>query len=255
MAAVITAKKQSEYEKIGFGTVVDLYSCLKNQSWQPSRILFSSSLAAVGPSLENLALQEHHTPNPIDAYGKSKLKAEKFLLAQTDFPTTIFRPCAVIGPMDANVLNLYKMVKLGFGFVPWGKEQQMSFIAVSDLVEAIFKLTQDTSNAHKVYFVSHPKPTSTKELWDAVAKSLNKKVKLIPVPLPLLYLAMQVNTLFANLFSINNVFDKKYYDQLKEPAWLCSSEKLEQDFDWKAKKSLTETCAETAIGYRQAGWI
>lgn len=255
LAGTVTATKQSDYDKNNFIAVKNLIACLKKQSWQPQRILFCSSLAACGPSLETIPLTENDQPQPIDAYGRAKLEAEKFLLAQIDFPVTIFRPCTVIGPMDENVYNLYKLAKRGFGFKVCGLNQKLSFIAVSDLVNAICKLSEDTSSQNKTYFVSHDDPTDVLGLWHEVGKTLGKKIRLISLPKPLLYVVMVINTGLANIFSIRNVLDKKYYDQLGAKAWLCSSKKLEKDFNWKPVVSLEEVFKETAESYRNAGWL
>lgn len=255
LAGTVTATKQSDYEKNNFIAVKNLIACLKRQNWQPQRFLFASSLAACGPSREKSALTESDKPQPIDAYGQAKLNAEKFLLEQKDFPVTVFRPCTVIGPLDKNVFNLYKLAKHGLGFKVSGLNQKLSFIAVSDLVNAILKLTQDDSSQNRIYFVAHDEPTDVLGLWCEVEKTLNKKIRLVSVPKPLLYLAMRFNTFLANVFSIKNTFDKKYYDQLHAEAWVCSSKNLQNDFNWKPVVSLAEVFRETAKSYKNAGWL
>lgn len=255
LAGTVTATRQSDYEKNNFIAVKNLIACLKNQSWRPHRILFCSSLAACGPSLETIPLTENDIPQPIDAYGRAKLEAEKFLLAQTDFPVTLFRPCTVIGPMDENVFNLYKLARHGFGFKVWGLNQKLSFIAVSDLVTAVCKLADDPGSQNRVYFVSHDDPTDVLGLWREVEKTLGRKIRLVSLPKPILYGAMILNTGLATVFAIRNALDKKYYDQLGAKAWLCSSKKLQKDFDWKPAVSLEEVFKETAESYRKAGWL
>ncbi|MBF0104101.1 MAG: NAD-dependent epimerase/dehydratase family protein [Deltaproteobacteria bacterium] len=255
LAGIVTAKKQSDYEKTNFFSTVNLYSFLKNQKWQPQRILFCSSQAAAGPAITDQPLTESDKASPVDAYGLSKFNAEKFLLSQKDIPVTVFRPCTVVGPLDTNILNLYKMAKRGFGFVPQNQNQHISFIALSDLVDVIIKLTQDSSTDHRLYFVSHNEPTDVHALWNEVAQSLGTKIKLVPVPMPLLYLAMKANTLLSNILPVPIVLDKKYYQQLQQKTWLCSSQKLQSDFNWVPHIALAQALKETAAGYKAAGWI
>jgi nucleoside-diphosphate-sugar epimerase len=235
--------------------VKNLITCFKKQNWRPHRILFCSSLAACGPSLEAIPLTENDEPQPIDDYGRAKLEAEKFLLSQNDVPVTIFRPCTVIGPMDENVFNLYKLAKRGFGFKVYGLNQKLSFIAVSDLVNAVCKLSEDKTSQHKIYFISHDDTTDVLGLWHEVEKTLGKKIRLISLPKPLLYIVMILNTALANIFQLKNSFDKKYHDQMSAQAWLCSSKKLQNDFNWKPNVSLEEVFKETAESYRNAGWL
>lgn len=256
LAGTVTAKRQSEYDTINFHAVKDLFHCILRQNWQPQRLLFASSLAATGPSSQpDSQLDETHPAKPIDDYGLAKHRAEEFLKSQHQIPTTIFRPCAVLGPLDANTFNLFKIAKFGLGFVPTGTPQKISFIGVFDLINAIVKMLDDKTPDHKTYFVSHHDPIDTHHLWKAVGQSLDKNIKLIKVPRSLLYLTMHTNTLYANLFDKPNVFDRKYYDQLKAPAWVCKSDQLTQDLGWKAEQSLSQVLKDAADSFKKAGWL
>lgn len=255
LAGTVTANKQQDYDIINHQAVINLHQCLLKQSWRPKRLLFSSSLAASGPSKIDYPLDETQSESPLDEYGSAKLKAEHFLKNQTDIPVTIFRPCAVLGPRDPNTFNLYRIAKSGFGFVPAGPKQNLSFIGVTDLVEAIIMMLQETSSEHKTYFVAHNDIIDTHQLWHEVGSSLQKNIKLIKVPKPILFLVMQINTVFANLFDKPNVFDRKYYEQLKAPAWVCRSDKLQKDFGWTPKQSLKEIITETTQSYYELGWL
>lgn len=255
LAGTITAQKPSDYALNNFEAVKDLVACLSRQDWQPKRLLFASSLAASGPSQKEKPLTESDEPRPVEDYGRAKLNAENFLLAQNNFPVTLFRPAAVIGPLDTNWLNVYKIVRSGFGFVPSGPKQKISFIAVSDLIEALLSLGQDTSENHRTYFVAHDMPMNNHEIWHGIAQSLGKKVRLIKLPQPFLYAALLANTVATRCLGTNSIFDRKYYEQMRADSWLCSSEKLKTDFSWHAKKSLELVLSETAESYKKAKWL
>jgi len=254
LAGTITAQKSKQYHEYNYQAVIDLYNCLKRQSFIPKRILFASSLAASGPSTKELNLTEEQPAKPIEIYGVSKKLAEDFLLKESEIPITIFRPPVVIGPLDTNLLNMYKIAKTGFGFVP-SKKQLLSFISVSDLINAISSFTADKTTEHKTYFVAHDSPTTVSEMWLKVGESVNKKLRLIPLPNPFLYLTVLANSVTTKLFNADRVFDKKYYQQLQADAWVCSSEKLKKDFGWQATKGLDEAIRETSRSYFENGWL
>lgn len=79
LAGVVTAPNLETYEEINFVAVKDLVRCIERQRWKPRRFLFASSLAAGGPSLPGERKTETDPAAPIDAYGKAKWEAEKFL--------------------------------------------------------------------------------------------------------------------------------------------------------------------------------
>lgn len=255
LAGTITAKKPADYAINNFEAVKDLVACLARQNWKPKRLLFASSLAASGPSQNQKPLTENDEPRPIDDYGQAKLNAEKFLFAQNDFPVTAFRPAAVIGPLDTNWLNAYKIAKLGFGFVPSGPKQKISFISVSDLIEAMLSFGQDESQTHRTYFVANDIPMDNHKIWHGIAKSMNKKICILHLPNPLLYTITVLNSFAVTVFGMNSIFDRKYYEQIRADSWLCSSEKLQHDFSWQAKQSLESVLSETAASYKNNGWL
>jgi nucleoside-diphosphate-sugar epimerase len=62
-----------------------------------SRFVFISSIRAqTGPVADNV-VSERDTPRPTDAYGRSKLAAERAVVA-SGVPFTILRPVLVYGP-------------------------------------------------------------------------------------------------------------------------------------------------------------
>ncbi|EKD52444.1 MAG: NAD-dependent epimerase/dehydratase family protein/3-beta hydroxysteroid dehydrogenase/isomerase family protein [uncultured bacterium] len=255
LAGTITANRSVAYHKENFEATRNLFECLLKQSFKPKRLIYASSQAAAGPSRDDRPLTENDLPRPVDDYGIAKLKAEQYLLNQCVIPVTIMRPPTVIGPLDTNVLNLFKIVKKGVGFVAGRKKQPMSFVGLADLISAIHCFVGDSSRDNKIFFVANDSPTATHELWQEVATALGKKIKIISVPKPLLYAIMQVMTGAARVFKTKNVFDRKYYTQICESSWLCSSEKLKKEFPWRAKQSLAQAIAETAKSYQNAGWI
>ena len=156
LAAVIAADTLEQYEAINFDAVKNLLDCLGRQSWRPARMLFASSLAASGPSPAGVAHTERDPLHPIDPYGDAKARAEA-LVAAAPFPTTSFRPCIVLGPGDEQSLTLFRAARSGFGFRVAGAPQELSFIDVRDLVEAIVLMADDRRPGSYCYFASHPR--------------------------------------------------------------------------------------------------
>jgi nucleoside-diphosphate-sugar epimerase len=254
LAGLVAAKRSVQYYRTNFDATANLVRCLERQSWRPKRLIFCSSLAAAGPSWGHHALSEKDESHPVDDYGRSKRMAEDFLLGQKTFPVTIVRPPIVIGPHDDNVLNLFKIAKKGLGILPRGNDQLLSFISVDDLVTAFVLILNDTSTDHRTYFVTYDQPTSAHEIWQEVARTLDKKISIIHIPKPFLYLVMKTN-MFLGRFGRACTFDKKYYDQLYAEAWVCSAESLKKDFAWQAKESLSEVVNRTAKSYKEQGLI
>ena len=252
LAGIIAADRPAEYEAINFTSVRDLVDCLARQKWKPARLLFASSLAAAGPSALDVEWTEADVPRPIEPYGDAKARAEEVVRA-APFPTTAFRPPVVLGPGDEASLTLFRAAQAGLGFRVAGEPQRLSFVDVRDLVDAIALMADDRRSGSYCYFASHPDRIDVRMLWRELARAVGRKVLVLPIPRPLLYLAMLASTFGAALFRYKNQLDAKQYAQMAAPAFLCSSARLREELGWAPRHGLADCLENAAEGYRAAG--
>ena len=254
LAGVVAAPTLAAYREINFEAVRDLVECIERQSWKPRRLLFASSLAAGGPSEPREPKCESDTPKPIEPYGRAKLEAEIFLQS-APFPTTSFRPALVFGSGDEATLTLFQMAKRGFGFGVAGKNSEISYVYVSDLIDALMKLANDPTDEHRTYYVSYSEPTDNRTLWKALGRALDKRVTVLPVPRFVLYAVMLTMTGLSKVFRFQNQLDRKQYDQITATGFTCSSTALQRDFDWNPKFDLEASISQSVEGFRRAGGL
>lgn len=140
-----------------------------------------SSVKAAGDIVEG-ALTEHHHPNSITHYGKSKLLAEQYILSK-DIPegkrVYILRPCMIHGPGNKGNLNLlYKIVSKN---IPWplgAFENRRSFCSIDNLMFIFKELIEREDIPSGIYNVADDEPLSTNELIGLIAQSQNRSPKL-----------------------------------------------------------------------------
>lgn len=147
--------------------------------------IYMSSVKAVADKVDEF-LDEGVVPNPITAYGKSKLAAEKYILSQklpTGKRVYILRPCMIHGPNNKGNLNLlYSFVSKGIPY-PFGKyKNQRSFVSVENLCFVIKELIENKNIDSGVYNVADDTPLSTKELVQIMGEVIDKKTKILNIP-------------------------------------------------------------------------
>jgi UDP-glucose 4-epimerase len=255
LAGVVAAKTPEEYDAINYGAVKSLVKALARQSWRPRRLLFASSLAAAGPTASRVPMTERDPAGPVEPYGRAKLKAEQFLASEAPFPTTSFRPSLVFGPRDTATLSFFKMAKAGVGFRIAGQPQGLSYIDIEDAVAGIMAMMDDTSGEHRVYFLAAADQMDTDQLWRDMSTAIGRRVRVIPVPKPLIVVASWVSTFFSKLLGFTNQLDKKQVDQMTAPAFMCSSQALQQAHGWRPRVSLVESLGKAWSQYRADGWL
>ncbi|MEM7104198.1 MAG: NAD(P)-dependent oxidoreductase [Bacteroidota bacterium] len=252
LAGAIFAKNRVGYFEINFEGVKDLVTCLQNQDWQLKRFLFASSLAAAGPSNGEVPHIESDPLNPRDPYGEAKKAAEEWLQAQ-EIPSTSFRPAIVLGPGDENTYTLFKMAKKGLGIKVAGIDQQLSFVDVDDVVDALIKMMTIEGDLHQTYFIAHPEEITLPELWRQLANAFSREVWLILIPQFLLFFFMILATAIYSILPFKNQLDYKQYRQMTGKAFVCSSQKLTDELGWTPKFDLKASLAKAIEGYKALG--
>lgn len=127
-------------------------------------------------------LNEASPGNPDDAYGKSKLAAEEFLLSRKDNCTiTIIRPPLVYGPnVKGNMISLLKLCAKKVPLPFRGIKNRRSMVFVDNLVELINTVIQ--KKATGIFIGGDAAPLSTEQLVEFVRKAMNRKPGLFRLP-------------------------------------------------------------------------
>lgn len=145
------------------------------------RIVFYSSVAVYG--IREEITTERTSPNPDSPYGASKLAGEKVLVdwASQDASRTvlIIRPTLVFGSNNrANMYNLIRQVDSG-AYFHLGKANNIKSIAyVENLVHATLFLMERVKSGVTIFNYSDEPQLTTREIGDAIAKGLGKKIGL-----------------------------------------------------------------------------
>jgi nucleoside-diphosphate-sugar epimerase len=108
------------------------------------KFIFISSIKATADKTDEV-LTETHKSDPQTPYGKSKLMAENYILANLPAHKSVFilRPCIVHGKGNKGNLNLlYNFVKKGIPYPLAAFQNQRSFLTVENLCFVINELCE-----------------------------------------------------------------------------------------------------------------
>lgn len=256
LGGVTRGLKQKDYCSGNVLTTENLlHACLEHGPDQ-QKIVFVSSQAAGGPSFDGNALTEEHAQHPISMYGRSKYQAEQAVWKfGAKKPATIIRPPSVYGPRDTDFYTLFKNTRYGFLPVVGGGRQEISIIYVADLVEGIFQAAVNQRADGEMFFLSSDEKVSFSELANSIAESLDKKVRLVNIPLPVVRLIVAFSSLSSFLTKKPSILNEDKYNEMRQPAWLCSNEKAKRVLGFQPRMSLKEGMRITADWYTSNGWL
>lgn len=157
------------------------------------RFVFVSSIKAMAEADSGRALREDDQPAPQDAYGRSKLAAEQALLQygqDTGLDVVIVRPPLVYGPeVRANFLRLLDAVWKGVPLPLGAVGARRSLVYVGNLADALARCATDSRAAHQCFHVADGNDPTVAGLANALARHLQRPVRLIPLPVSWLRVA------------------------------------------------------------------
>lgn len=149
------------------------------------RFVLFSSVKAVGES-SDVPLTEATAPAPVDPYGISKLEAEvlvRRLATAHGVHAPILRLPLCYGPgMKGNMLRLFSVVDRGLPLPLGGISNHRSLVFVGNVADAVLSVLETAEAATETFFVSDGQDLSTPDLVRAIARSLGRRARLVPVP-------------------------------------------------------------------------
>lgn len=248
-------KSPEEYNKELFllhteGTKNLLDACKANNV---RRLIYFSSVAAIGYKKGINAYDENSETDPIDAYGKAKLEAEKILndcIKKREMDVTILRPPGVFGENGLGSLaKIIFFVKKGFVPILGNGENKQSITYVGNVVnEAIF-LSDNANSFGKTYITSDDRPYSVNELVDTVAKTLNSNPFKLHIPVSLLMLLVTIVNLFGKALLKREVVNRESIVAISTER-IFDGSRIFREFDYKQEYDLT-TGVQQTIGWRE----
>lgn len=246
-AGITKCNKKSDFDRINFMFTKNFVEAICEADMCPQTFVYMSSLSAWGAGDEKTLqpVRLCDTPKPNTAYGRSKIKAEKFIESVPDFPYLFIRPTGVYGAREKDYLAFIKSVKNGIVPAIGFKPQYLTFIYVKDLVKAIFLLVEKHIT-RKAYFVSDGNVYTSAEYADIVKKSLGKKhVIKICIPIFVLKIICLVLDTISGWFGKSPTLNRDKYNILKARNWMCEVKPLQEDANFSADYDLERGIAET----------
>jgi nucleoside-diphosphate-sugar epimerase len=253
LAAAKKGRTPAEYEQANIaGTQAVVRAMLASRA---RRLVYLSSLAAVGPPVNGRPVTRDDPPRPLTTYGRTKLAGEIACQAASDrLEIAILRAPGVYGPRDRDIYEFFRLAKLGVLPLPAAAVGQLQMIHARDLARALL-LAATSPGARGVYHVAEKRAYGWDEMARMVGVAVGRKVWVPRVPGFVLIAAASVSETISGLLGRSTIFNREKADELMVPAWLCETEMARRDFGFEAAIPLQEGFNETARWYRQHGWL
>jgi nucleoside-diphosphate-sugar epimerase len=155
------------------------------------RFVFLSSIRAqCGPTADTV-LTEAVEPRPTDAYGKSKLGAERGL-AELDLDWVSLRAVLVYGPgVKGNMAQLMRLARSPFPLPLASLKARRSLLALENLLAAIEAVLAAPGTLRRVVIAADPQALTVAEMIAAMRSGLGRQPNVFPLPAALIELLLR----------------------------------------------------------------
>jgi UDP-glucose 4-epimerase len=253
-AGVTRARTVEEYNTINAQYTYNLAKAAADSGINLKKFVLVSSLAAIGPLSDiDGTINEETIPNPVTAYGVSKLLAEQKLKTVTGLPYTILRPTAVYGPRDTGIFIFFKQMSKGIEGYIGRSAQLLSFIYVTDLARACVKALN--SGGQKAYNLSDGKSYTKYDLGNEARKTLTGKTFKFHIPVNFMKIIATVAEKVSNLKGEAPILNREKLNELTAVNWRCDIEQSKKDLCFTPQYDLSEGVSKTITWYKQQKWL
>ena len=256
-AGVTKCLNKQDFHRINTEGTRNLTEALLEVRMPLKRFVFVSSLSIFGAIKEQQPyeeIRESDTPQPNTEYGKSKLEAEKYL-ATTSLPYIILRPTGVYGPREKDYFIMAKSIQQHSDFAVGYQQQDITFVYVSDVVQAVFLALTNGENGRK-YFLSDGEVYQSTTFSDLIHEELGRPWWIrIKAPIWVLriitFIGEYVGRMTGKVTALNN--DK--FHILKQRNWRCDIQPAIDELGYQPTVKLEEGVRRSIKWYKEHGWL
>ena len=258
-AGVTKCLNKQDFHHINTEGTKHLVDALIELQMPLKRFVFISSLSIFGAIKEQQPyeeIKEADTPQPNTEYGRSKLAAEQYLESVgSRVPYIILRPTGVYGPREKDYFIMAKSIKGHSDFAVGFKRQDITFVYVKDVVQAVFLALDKGKNGRK-YFLSDGQVYQSATFSNLIHEQLGRPWWIrITAPVWVLRIVTFFGEYIARMTGKVTALNNDKYNILKQRNWRCDIQPAIDELGYQPNYNLEQGVKETIQWYKDNGWL
>ena len=270
-AGVTKCLRKEDFQRVNTEGTKNLVRALMALQMPLERFVYISSLSVFGAIREQQPyeeIREGDTPRPNTAYGRSKLEAEQWLdeLNKADesrayreqvgeLPYVVLRPTGVYGPRERDYFLMAKSIKQHSDFAVGYRRQDITFVYVLDVVQAVFLACEWGQTGCK-YFLSDGEVYQSTTFSDLIREELGHPWWIrIKAPIWVLRVVTAVGDVVGRLTGHVTALNNDKYHILRQRNWRCDIEPARRELGYEPLYQLEQGVKMTIRWYKEHGWL
>jgi nucleoside-diphosphate-sugar epimerase len=242
-----------EYERLHVGATTALFEAATAQG--PLDLFVLCSTTGVHGETGASPAREDDPGHPGNAYELTKVRAEKAAIdiaKRSGVRLVIARPGLVYGPGDRHLLGWFRSIQGGYYRVIGSGAHHLHPIYIEDLVRGVL-LAAAAGPTCRAYHLVGTEPVTMRDLSQAIAGALGRKLSSVHVPVPFAYAAgaaLEVLPVPRRMLPLTRsrvrfLTQNRAYD----------GSRARDELGFTPRIGLNEGLARTVAWYRDSGWL
>ena len=256
-AGITKCLDKNDFFRMNTNGTANLVNVLSEPDRMPRRMVFLSSLSIFGAIREHQPykdIEPTDQPKPNTAYGESKLKAER-IVTESGIPSVILRPTGVYGPREKDYFLMAKSIKGHVDFAVGYKQQDITFVYVKDVVQAVF-LALDRGKPGSAYFLTDGEVYQSATFSKLIHEALGRPWWIrITAPVWVLRVITFFGDAIAHITGKISALNNDKYHILKQRNWRCNIRPAINELGFAPEYNLKKGVRETIEWYKANGWL
>ena len=257
-AGVTKCLDKTDFHRINTEGTQHLVHVLKALQMRVERFVYISSLSIMGAIREQqpyTEICESDKAQPNTAYGRSKLEAEQWLATLEGLPYVVLRPTGVYGPRERDYFMMAKSIKAHTDFAVGYKQQDITFVYVTDVVQAVFLALEKGVTGRK-YFLTDGEVYQSSTFSDLIRKELGNPWWIrIKAPLWVLKMVCMAGEYYSKYSGKVTALNNDKYNIMRQRNWRCDIEPARKELGYDPKVKLEEGVRRSIQWYKDNKWL
>jgi len=256
-AGLVKARSETEFYRVNAVGTANLLEAAQEANRELKRFIYVSSLAAHGPSADGRPRPLESAPQPVTAYGRTKLAGEDITRASAFAGrAVVFRPPVIYGPRDPALVPFFKLASLRVAPLLMGGRNRISVVYVEDAAHAIARTaTAEADVGGKTYTFDDGDVYTWRDLLAAVEEALGRRALRVHCPRWLFDSAALASEGFGRLTRRAVSLTREKVREMAQESWVCGHEAIHHDLGWEPSVKIQEGTRLTGHWYRKQRWI
>jgi nucleoside-diphosphate-sugar epimerase len=255
-AGLVKARRPEDFVAINVQGTRNVLEAIAAHGPSVRRLVFVSSLTAVGPSLDGLPV-DPDANRPVSNYGRSKAEAERLVRGVAErLSVVILRPPMIYGPRDRECLSFFKTIASRalpqFGDGRWLN----SVVYGPDAARACIRAAEAEVPSGSSYFLEDGHVYVWRHMLEDIERAMGTRaIWRVGMPLPLVVVAAVGSELFGRVTGRAVMLTRDKLNELRGPHWVCDGSAARRELGWQPEVDWTEGTRLTVDWYRAHGWL